>query len=191
MPTGVDQASWGSGPTSVTRMYEVDRRDRVVPLPDVPQSAIGAPLPVVLADEHTAMVAYLLHVHDPTWDGTTIQMVSLETSAPCALVTFTGVHAMYLGMPNDEAFSGHPLASRGLRPYSASRIEGSSWIRRLERMNTVHEHHRPETYDALTHIVLAFHDSTFECVANSYSVETIAGPLSSVMAEMHQRVISR
>jgi hypothetical protein len=32
-------------------MYEVDGRDRVVPLSGVPQSDTGAPLPLVLAAE--------------------------------------------------------------------------------------------------------------------------------------------
>jgi hypothetical protein len=69
------------------------------------------------------------------------------------------------GSPNDEAFHGHPLAERGLGPYGAYRVEDSSWIRRLERMNSVHPRHDPERFRALTHCVLSFHDSTFECVA--------------------------
>jgi hypothetical protein len=41
-------------------MYEVDERDRVVPLGDLPQTSIGAPLPLVLADEHVVVLAYYL-----------------------------------------------------------------------------------------------------------------------------------
>jgi hypothetical protein len=74
--------------------------------------------------------------------------------------------------PNDEAFSGYPLADRGLMPYGAYRIERSSWVRRLERMNRVHENHRAERFDRLTHFVLTFHDSTFECVAERFHFET-------------------
>jgi hypothetical protein len=40
------------------------------------------------------------------------------------------------GPSNDEAFSGHPLAARGLTPYGAFKIENSSWVRHLERMNS-------------------------------------------------------
>lgn len=101
-------------------MYDVDLRDRVVPLSDVPQSNIGAPLPVVLANDYVAMVGFLLHVADPTWDGTSVRMVDLDSLEPCALVTFAGPRALYLGSPNDEAFAGHPLASRGLGPYGPS-----------------------------------------------------------------------
>lgn len=46
----------------------------------------------------------------------------------------------------DEAFRGHPLASRGLHPYAAFRVEDSSWVRRLECMNAVHDSHDPERF---------------------------------------------
>lgn len=74
----------------------------------------------------------------------------------------------YVWAPNDEAFEGHPLASRGLKPYSVFEVKNSSWIRRLERMNSVHRCHRPEGYKMLRHFVFAFHDTTFECVAQGF-----------------------
>src|SRR5262245_63708733 len=72
----------------------------------------------------------------------------------------------YSRSPNDEAFAGHPLANRGLMPYGAFVIESSSWIRRLEQMNSAHPCHKPERFWARKHYVLTFHDSTFECVAD-------------------------
>ncbi|HEX8863370.1 MAG TPA: hypothetical protein VGC06_30595 [Actinomycetes bacterium] len=56
------------------------------------------------------------------------------------------------GPPNDEALQGHPLVDRGLRPYGVFRVEGSSWIRQLERMNRVHPQHRPEAFRDLCHL---------------------------------------
>jgi len=79
------------------------------------------------------------------------------------------------GPPNDEAFRGHPFASRGLHPYGAFRVEGSSWIRKLERMNRVHQAHEPERFRTLQHLVFAFHDSTFECVCEQFEVRTERG----------------
>ena len=35
----------------------------------------------------------------------------------------------------DEAFSGHPLAERGLQPYSTFEVLDSSWIRGLMKRN--------------------------------------------------------
>ena len=34
-------------------MYQVDENDKVIELKDVPQSSVGAPLPIVLSDERT------------------------------------------------------------------------------------------------------------------------------------------
>jgi hypothetical protein len=132
---------------------EVDERDRVVGLPEAPQSDVGSPMPALVADEHRLEIAYTAFIGDgenPEWP--------LRSGG-------SGWRGPMFGPPNDETFEGHPLAARGLGPYGAFRIEDSFWIRRLERMNSVHHRHDPERFRALNHDVLAFHDSTFECVA--------------------------
>jgi hypothetical protein len=48
----------------------------------------------------------------------------------------------------------------------------------------VHAQHRPEQYAQLRHVVLAFHDSTFECVAKSYDFVLASGPLDRLAAKM-------
>lgn len=164
-------------------MYTVDGRDRVVELDDLPQSSIGAPCPHVLASEHDLVVAYFVEDASNDWDGRSVRMVGPDSAGePAALVRFSRVYASIFGPPNDEAFSGHPLERRGLHPYGAFEIAESSWIRQLERMNAVHPYHRPERFSAYRHIVLAFHDSTFECVAEAYSCELTTGPLTGILA---------
>jgi hypothetical protein len=172
-------------------MYEVDARDRVVELEDVPQSSVGAPLPIVVGDESTLQLAYYLSVPDADWDGTYVRVVDVGTEDPVILVRFESAYAWFHGPPNDEALEGHPLASRGLRPYAAFRVEDSSWIRRLERMNSVHEHHLPERFARLRHYVFAFHDSTFECIARSFTAVQVEGPLTRVAHEMAHALESR
>ena len=93
-----------------------------------------------------------------------------------AVARFVRPHAHMFGPPNDEAFHGHPLAGRGLERYGVFRVEDSSWIRQLERMNSVHALHNPERFSRLVHFVFSFHDSTFECVADD--VEIAVHPLS-------------
>ena len=166
-------------------MYPVGR-DRVVALADIPQSSLGAPLPRILADEHTCLVGFYLEARDPDWDGTYVRVVEpAATGGPVAVVSFPLYRATMFGPPNDEAFSGHPLSSRGLRPYGAFEVHESSWIHQLERMNSVHPQHRPARYLELRHFILAFHDSTFECVAKRYEVTQHAGPLDRVGEWMH------
>ena len=166
-------------------MYEVDQQDHVVPLEDVPQSSIGAPIPVVLADEHRVALAYYMENTPPDWDGKSVRVVGPLTDGELvALVLFKDPIAHMFGPPNDEAFAGHPLAGRGLEPYAAFRIENSSWIRRLERMNSVHPYHRPERFWELQHLIFAFHDSTFECVCRTYEIKMARGPIAEMISHM-------
>lgn len=162
-------------------MYTVDSRDTVVELKNVPQSDVGAPLPFVWADDYRLILEYLVSEPDPNWDGTYVNIVSPDTSDMLvAIVRFHRPYIHMFGPPNDEAFHGHPLASRGLTPYSAFEVIDSSWLRQLERMNSVHPYHDPQQFmENRRHFVFAFHDSTFECIAESFSVSFHRGSLTS------------
>ena len=79
--------------------------DKVTALADMPQSSIGAPCPVVIADEHHLAVAFYVEVRDEQWDGTTVRVVGPESEGePFAVVTFKRPLAYFHGPPNDEAF---------------------------------------------------------------------------------------
>src|SRR5215510_3931739 len=173
-------------------MYTVDELDRVVALTGLPQSSVGAPLPVVVASEGRLFLAYLIAAVDPTWDGRTVRSVGPNASDEIlCLVTFTGPHAHYFGPPNDEAFSGHPLASRGLHPYGAFVIEESSWIRLVAARNAVHPYHALEQFARLRHFVFTFHDSIFECVASDLRIEVRGRSIASAAAEFSGRLFER
>src|SRR5215831_8210590 len=99
-------------------MYEVDELDVVQPLQRVPRPNPGAPLPHVIADETRVTLLYLLSRHDPNWEGSYGNLVTPESDElPIAIVNFEFPYAHMFGPPNDEAFEGHPLASRGLACY--------------------------------------------------------------------------
>jgi len=138
-------------------MYIVDELDRAVELEGFPLLDPGAPCPNVFAEEHQLVLSYCVR-DEPPYPPTT---------APLAIVRFSRPYFHMFGPPNVETFDGHPLANQGLHPYGVFRVEKSSLIRSLERMNSVHEHHNPATFDAMTHYIFSFHDSTFECVAES------------------------
>ena len=164
-------------------MYSVDHKDKVVEMHDAPQSSVGAPCPMILAGEGYLYLAFFLEDSRAGWNGSTVRVVGEDTSGePVALVAFTHICAHFFGPPNDEAFSGHPLASRGLRPYGVFEVQDSSWIRTLERMNSVHPYHRPERFAALRHFIFAFHDTTFECIAQDFSSSVLEGSVAGVLA---------
>ena len=164
-------------------MYEVDDKDIVLPLEGVPQSSVGSPRPFVMADEYVVVLAYCIEDYGRLWREAPQIIPSIDNAEDVAIVRFDG-HTHMFGPPNDEAFAGHPLASRGLKPYGAFRVKNSSWIRRLESMNSVHPNHRPERYRTLQHLVFTFHDSTFECVCERFDVRVTRGSTQDLIPEM-------
>lgn len=169
-------------------MYDVDDRDQVTRLAGVPLACSGAPIPLVLSDGSTVVLAYYLRRTPQDWDGSWARIVGPTTEGePVAIVRFERCYAHYFGMPNDEAFEGHPLASRGLEPYGAFEIQRSSWIRRLERMNSVHHLHSAKEYETLRHLIFAFHDETFECVCKGFDVALATGSIAGLVPEMTKR----
>jgi len=160
-------------------------KDKVVKLEGLPQSSVGAPCPTVIADEHHLMVAFYLEVRDDKLDGTTVRVVGPETEGePFAIVTFKGTLAYFHGPPNDEAFGGHPLAKRGLGPYGAFEVKNSTWLQHLTKMNRVHPYHKDAHYAAYRHLILTFHDTTFECITKTYEIVAGVGSLRGAMDTM-------
>lgn len=84
-------------------MFGARSQDQVHELRGAPQSSVGAPMPVVLADERRVLVVYLTQEHDPDWDGTTVRGVDADTVGEVAIAHFDGVWAAQFGAPNDEA----------------------------------------------------------------------------------------
>jgi hypothetical protein len=167
-------------------MYGVTRNDRVRKLAELPQSSMGAPCPMILIGEHSLRIAYYLEEKAEGWDGTTVRLVSPDQGdEPCAVVDFVMPYAHMFGPPNDEAFEGHPLADRGLQPYGAFEIEGSSWLGALERMNSVHPYHKPDRFKEYRHFILSFHDTTFECIAQSFTWSMCRGSVHAALRQPH------
>ena|SRR6185369_11138692 len=151
-------------------MYSVDQKDRAVELTSLPPADPGSPEVALFATDQRLVLVYSVPGLEVGQVGPSGRMLLPEDVPtgydPIALVEFLAPRAHLLGPPNDEAFGGHPLASRGLRPYGTYEIEQSSWIRALEKMDRVHPRHEPQSYEGLRHYVIAFHDSTFECIAS-------------------------
>ena len=157
-------------------MYTVDNQDTVTKLCNLPQSSVGAPIPVVLASEQDVLLAYYIEEDS-------------EDREVFAIIRFERCIAHMFGPPNDEAFQGHPLAKRGLAAYSFFEIQHSSWIRTLEEINRVHPYHDRERFlKDKVHFIASFHDSTFECIAKSYSYETAEGSMKDAIQKMAESI---
>ncbi|TQV82148.1 hypothetical protein [Denitrobaculum tricleocarpae] len=166
-------------------MYQIDTHDKVVELRDLPQMDPAAPLPALVANEQYVDLIYLIVEQDPDWDGTTSTMVTTDTErGQVACIRFDRVWSHSWGAPGDETLVSHPLAARGLTYYSVFEVLNSSWVRLLERMNSVHPRHSPSFFDSARHFIFTFHDSTFECVADSYEARVARGSIASVAATL-------
>lgn len=168
-------------------MYSLDQ-DALVELDGVPQSSIGAPEPLVVSDDHLTFLAYVIE-GEPQWDGRILTDVDLAMFVErVALVEFHGCRSYMFGSPNDETIHGHPLYAVGLKPYSAFEVQKSSWVRQLERMNSVHPGHISARYESLRHYVFTFHDSTFECIAEGHHISEHEKSMGELVTEMKSRL---
>ncbi len=161
-------------------MYAVDK-DQVVALGDIPRPTAGAPEPIFIASERSAAIAYYL------WEAQTEDSDSDEE--PVAVITFPRCYAHMFGLPNDETLDGHPLYKRGLESYRASEVKDSSWILALEKASSINPLHDKEKFlEGLQHIIITFHDGTFECITDGYEVEIRQGPVEDAVPMMLERI---
>ena len=152
----------------------------------------GAPCPQLFVNDLRALLAFCLRTHDPNRDGSYVNLrkPASETEESLALVGFEHCMSARFGSPNDEVFEGHPLDGKGLEAYSAQEVKNSRWIRELESINSVHRMYKAEHWQDLNHYVFWFHDSTFECVATSFSVETYQESIPEMLVRMSNRLLS-
>ena len=152
----------------------------------------GCPLPHLLCNDYKALLAFIVRENKPGWDGSSVEIVSgrNEKSRPLALVEFPLCTAAKLGSPNDEVFDGHPLYGRGMDDYTAQRVMNSHWLAEIEAINKVHHCYNPAFWRERNHYVFWFHDTTFECIATSFTVGVYRESMAAMLARMCQRLLS-
>lgn len=153
----------------------------------------GAPLPHLLCNDYRALLCFIQREPPREWNGTSVEIVSPadDQARPLALVEFKLCFAAKLGSPNDEVFHGHPLHGRGLDSYTAQKVENSRWLAELEAMNKVHACYNPADWKERNHYIFWFHDTTFECIARSFTVEVYRESLPDMLARMCERLLAR
>jgi hypothetical protein len=152
----------------------------------------GAPLPHVIQNDYKTFLTFYLGVPDPNWDGTyvTIKDPGAGTEESLALVEFDRCIAAKLGSPNDEVFHGHPLHGKGMDGYTAQKVVSSRWLAELEAVNKVHRYYDADSWRKRNHYVFWFHDSTFECIAESFRVELFQDNMANLLALVCERILS-
>jgi hypothetical protein len=140
---------------------------------------IGAPMPHLLQREDHAFLVFYLREPD-------------QAKVPdVGVIEWFFCGGAALGGLNDEAFAGHPLYGRGLDRlgYEAGEVRGSRWIAEWEQANRVHRDHSTARFAGYRHFILAFHDSTFECVAGGFISYRTGKRLDQVVSELARCVV--
>lgn len=155
------------------------------------QWSVGAPIPFMLCSDNQTFLTFYVDEPDPDWDGTYVNVTDPASPEPASLcvVTFNGCASAKLGHPNDEVHAGHPLANHGLEGYTAQIVKNSPWIAEVAKTNSIHPYDRPEHWQALNHYVFWFHDSTFECLAESYDYDVSKEPMSDLLTRLQKKLI--
>lgn len=152
----------------------------------------GAPLPHVVQSELRAFLIFQLPHEDPEWDGSYVRLVDPASAKPeqIGIIEWKGCRGAVLGGLNDESIHGHRLWKYGLSDiiHAGGEVLNSRWVAELEEANRVHPYHDPQSYRSLRHYILLFHDSMFECIAESFVVDTVWRPMPRVLQDMVARV---
>ena len=152
----------------------------------------GAPLPYLLLSDYRTFLVFLLAEADPPLDGSYVKIRSVNDPnlTNLAVVEFKRCVSAKMGTPNDEVFHGHPLHGKGLQSYRPLQVINSPWTKELAVINSVHSGYKAETWNKLNHYIFGFHDSTFECVASSFIVETKTTAIPAALAEICGKLLS-
>jgi len=152
----------------------------------------GAPLPHLLRNDYRTFLTFFIRKYDPQWDGSYVTVRDPSDPSPCsiAVVEFIRCISAKLGSPNDEVHVGHPWDGRGLDAYTAQEVINSRWLSEIEAINRIHDCYDPALWKKLHHYVFWFHDTTFECLAESFHITQHSSNLRDVLVEVCEQLVS-
>lgn len=146
----------------------------------------GAPCPHLLQADHRTFLAFFLPDVGPNCPG--VWPRNSPKHQKLAVVEFEGCVCTKMGTPREDAFDAHPLYGRGFVAYRAMSVENSTWLKELETLNAGDHCYKGELWHELKHYIFPFHDSTFECVARGFKVETFHISFLQLLSEICQRL---
>jgi hypothetical protein len=60
-------------------MFKRSKEVKVIELQSAPHCEIGAPLPSLLANDYRLLLAYIVRIPNPAWDGRSVKVISDDT----------------------------------------------------------------------------------------------------------------
>ena len=105
-----------------------------------------------------------------------------------ALVEFVHCHVSKFGLPNNDAWVGHPLyvqISEADGWMEMMEVRNSTWKAELERQNKVSY---PDWDWPHRHFIVSFRESTFECIAKDMKITVLNEAHEVVLKQIMQSV---
>ncbi|HEY9685241.1 MAG TPA: hypothetical protein V6C86_26945 [Oculatellaceae cyanobacterium] len=152
----------------------------------------GAPLPHLFSNDYKTFLIFMVN-EDASQSAdkyATFEQLGSEPIESMALVEFCNCLSAKLGSPNDESVSGHRLFGKGLESHVAQRVVNSTWLKEMETTDSVHPYHNHQRWLTKEHFIFSFHDSTFECVAESFKVELYRTSLHQLLQHVCSRFLT-
>ena len=162
------------------------KNDKVIELTEFPLPDSGAPCPVILPKETQLWLAYFIHHDDPRFEEKYSKIWS-DSNEPCVESCFAVVSMLALahtfGQPGEHNFETHPLSKRGLQPFMVAEVKNSSWLAALTQAHLC-DTSITSSAEQYRHIIFAFHDETFECLAKDFKTFIRHGesPLAGIVS---------
>lgn len=127
----------------------------------------GAPSPTIVSNDNELLITFYVDK-----ESLFVEPQQRDTFYDTGVVTLRFKLALKytFGLPNDETMHGHPYSRLGMRPYSFYELKDSDLIASMQKINSVHPYHNPETWKECRHYIITFHDNMFECVASGFEI---------------------
>lgn len=85
-------------------------------------------------------------------------------------IKFVGVEELKLGGINDEVFESHAFKGKGMDLCGGFIINNSSWKKKLQKQNSIHNCYDEGYWKKLNHFVIRVKDGEFSCIAKDWRV---------------------
>lgn len=96
------------------------------------------------------------------------------------------------GPPDENEIVNHPLAKNGIHAHDVFQVVESSWIRGLLTAAAESDAGLAARFAHCNHYIFAFHDSTFECIAESFvanieQIDQLGGEYAVALLALRQK----
>lgn len=169
------------------KLAEAEGRSFVRPLEHIPAPHTSVPSPFLCGRSR----AFLLYRLKKSWRGEDqkkLEEINIGNSSDSFLaVMFANSIHIRLGFPGRDCIEESEFWDAGLKGLEFVEVLNSPLMARLIEMEKRAEEYNPHTWKEVKHILLYFHDESFECLCRDWSLLLIHGSRKEAIRFMMNR----